>query len=133
MMHIFTNMWINSEITSTNIVLLLWFLYILLDVPKFRELRRTTDHLFSLSLCCSSLPIKDSLVDSASPVYQAVIKPDNKEMDMSEWTHRAANLQSKSFRILAHITGTEYSEYSLSLAHHWVKWKLVWIEKTDMF
>ncbi|KAF0021971.1 hypothetical protein F2P81_025776 [Scophthalmus maximus] len=28
--------------------------------------------------------------------------------DMSEWARRAANLQSKSFRILAHITGTEY-------------------------
>uniref|UniRef100_A0A8C1GSA0 LIM domain binding 3b n=2 Tax=Cyprinus carpio TaxID=7962 RepID=A0A8C1GSA0_CYPCA len=56
----------------------------------------------------SSLPIKESLVDSASPVYQAVIKPNNKEMEMSEWARRAANLQSKSFRMLAHITGTEY-------------------------
>ncbi|XP_016090202.1 LIM domain-binding protein 3b [Sinocyclocheilus grahami] len=56
----------------------------------------------------ASLPIKDPLVDSASPVYQAVIKPDNKEMEMSEWARRAANLQSKSFRVLAHITGTEY-------------------------
>uniref|UniRef100_A0A9J8AJP3 LIM domain binding 3b n=1 Tax=Cyprinus carpio carpio TaxID=630221 RepID=A0A9J8AJP3_CYPCA len=73
----------------------------------------------------ASLPIKDPLVDSASPVYQAVIKPDNKEMEMSEWARRAANLQSKSFRILAHITGTEYCEYSLSLSHHCVKWKLV--------
>lgn len=79
---------------------------------------------FSL-LGSSSLPIKDSLVDSASPVYQAVIKPDSKEMEMSEWARRAANLQSKSFRILAHITGTEYSESSLSLSHHCVKWKLV--------
>ncbi|XP_056324897.1 LIM domain-binding protein 3b isoform X1 [Danio aesculapii] len=56
----------------------------------------------------SSLPIKDPLVDSASPVYQAVIKPDDKGLEMSEWARRAANLQSKSFRILAHITGTEY-------------------------
>ncbi|XP_067285905.1 LIM domain-binding protein 3b isoform X1 [Pseudorasbora parva] len=56
----------------------------------------------------ASLPIKDPLVDSASPVYQAVIKPDDKEPEMSEWARRAANLQSKSFRILAHITGTEY-------------------------
>ncbi|XP_051524001.1 LIM domain-binding protein 3-like [Myxocyprinus asiaticus] len=56
----------------------------------------------------ASLPIKDPLVDSASPVYQAVIKPDEKEAEMSEWARRAANLQSKSFRILAHITGTEY-------------------------
>lgn len=58
----------------------------------------------------ASLPIKDTLVDSASPVYQAVIKPDNKEMEMSEWARRAANLQSKSFRMLAHITGTEYMQ-----------------------
>ncbi|XP_059388284.1 LIM domain-binding protein 3-like isoform X2 [Carassius carassius] len=58
----------------------------------------------------ASLPIKDTLVDSASPVYQAVIKPDSKEMEMSEWARRAANLQSKSFRMLAHITGTEYMQ-----------------------
>ncbi|XP_065098318.1 LIM domain-binding protein 3b [Paramisgurnus dabryanus] len=57
----------------------------------------------------SSLPVKDPLVDSASPVYQAVIKPD-KDLEMSEWARRAANLQSKSFRILAHITGTEYMQ-----------------------
>ncbi|XDV44451.1 hypothetical protein PO909_012731, partial [Leuciscus waleckii] len=56
----------------------------------------------------ATLPIKDPLVDSASPVYQAVIKPDDKDPEMSEWARRAANLQSKSFRILAHITGTEY-------------------------
>ncbi|XP_056627442.1 LIM domain-binding protein 3b [Triplophysa dalaica] len=58
----------------------------------------------------SSLPIKDPLVDSASPVYQAVIKPDDREPEMSEWARRAANLQSKSFRMLAHITGTEYMQ-----------------------
>lgn len=69
--------------------------------------------LFSL-FGSSTLPIKDPLVDSASPVYQAVIKPDDKDPEMSEWARRAANLQSKSFRILAHITGTEYCEYSLS-------------------
>ncbi|KAG1954708.1 LIM domain-binding protein [Pimephales promelas] len=61
----------------------------------------------------ATLPIKDPLVDSASPVYQAVIKPDDKDPEMSEWARRAANLQSKSFRMLAHITGTEYCEYSL--------------------
>ncbi|XP_067101013.1 LIM domain-binding protein 3b isoform X2 [Osmerus mordax] len=55
-----------------------------------------------------SLPVKECVVDSASPVYQAVLKPNERNQDMSEWTHRAANLQSKSFRILAHITGTEY-------------------------
>ncbi|XP_032359115.1 LIM domain-binding protein 3b isoform X1 [Etheostoma spectabile] len=55
-----------------------------------------------------ALPIKDSVVDCASPVYQAVIRPGETNQDMSEWARRAANLQSKSFRMLAHITGTEY-------------------------
>uniref|UniRef100_A0A4W4GFK4 PDZ domain-containing protein n=1 Tax=Electrophorus electricus TaxID=8005 RepID=A0A4W4GFK4_ELEEL len=58
----------------------------------------------------ASLPVKDPLVDSASPVYQAVIKTEDKENELSEWARRAANLQSKSFRILAHITGTEYMQ-----------------------
>lgn len=53
-------------------------------------------------------------MDCASPVYQAVIRP-GEPQDMSEWARRAANLQSKSFRILAHITGTEYREYLPSL------------------
>ncbi|XP_030611111.1 LIM domain-binding protein 3b isoform X2 [Archocentrus centrarchus] len=53
------------------------------------------------------LPIKEPVVDCASPVYQAVIRP-GEPQDMSDWARRAANLQSKSFRILAHITGTEY-------------------------
>lgn len=56
------------------------------------------------------LPIKDPVVDCASPVYQAVIRPVENPQDMSEWARRAANLQSKSFRILAHITGTEYMQ-----------------------
>ncbi|XP_038592190.1 LIM domain-binding protein 3b isoform X2 [Micropterus salmoides] len=55
-----------------------------------------------------ALPVKDPVVDCASPVYQAVIRPGETNQDMSEWARRAANLQSKSFRILAHITGTEY-------------------------
>ncbi|KAI4807565.1 hypothetical protein KUCAC02_027368 [Chaenocephalus aceratus] len=56
-----------------------------------------------------SLPIKDPVIDCASPVYQAVIRPLGDTNDsMSEWARRAANLQSKSFRMLAHITGTEY-------------------------
>ncbi|XP_029383689.1 LIM domain-binding protein 3b isoform X2 [Echeneis naucrates] len=54
------------------------------------------------------LPVKDPVVDCASPVYQAVIRPGETNVDMSEWARRAANLQSKSFRMLAHITGTEY-------------------------
>lgn len=61
----------------------------------------------------SSILVKDPLVDSASPVYQAVIKTEDKENELSDWARRAANLQSKSFRILAHITGTEYCKFSL--------------------
>ncbi|XP_070707813.1 LIM domain-binding protein 3b isoform X2 [Pempheris klunzingeri] len=55
-----------------------------------------------------ALPVKDPVVDCASPVYQAVFRPGESNQDMSDWARRAANLQSKSFRILAHITGTEY-------------------------
>uniref|UniRef100_A0A4W6EQE6 LIM domain binding 3b n=1 Tax=Lates calcarifer TaxID=8187 RepID=A0A4W6EQE6_LATCA len=53
-------------------------------------------------------PSPDPVVDCASPVYQAVIRPGETTQDMSDWARRAANLQSKSFRILAHVTGTEY-------------------------
>ncbi|NXV77694.1 LDB3 protein, partial [Atlantisia rogersi] len=57
------------------------------------------------------LPIKDPHVDSASPVYQAVLKTQNKPEDETEdWSRRSANLQSKSFRILAQMTGTEYMQ-----------------------
>ncbi|XP_071763768.1 LIM domain-binding protein 3b isoform X3 [Centroberyx gerrardi] len=57
-----------------------------------------------------ALPVKDPVVDCASPVYQAVIRPGDRSQEMADWAHRAANLQSKSFRILAHITGTEYMQ-----------------------
>ncbi|NWR54986.1 LDB3 protein, partial [Bucorvus abyssinicus] len=58
-----------------------------------------------------SLPIKDPHIDSASPVYQAVLKTQNKPEDETEdWSRRSANLQSKSFRILAQMTGTEYMQ-----------------------
>jgi len=57
-----------------------------------------------------ALPMKDPVVDCASPVYQAVIRPGENSQEMSEWARRAANLQSKSFRMLAHITGTEYMQ-----------------------
>ncbi|XP_061763473.1 LIM domain-binding protein 3b isoform X2 [Nerophis ophidion] len=56
------------------------------------------------------LPMKDPVVDCASPVYQAVNKPKENPQDLSDWARRAANLQSKSFRMLAHITGTEYMQ-----------------------
>uniref|UniRef100_A0A8C3AJG9 LIM domain binding 3b n=1 Tax=Cyclopterus lumpus TaxID=8103 RepID=A0A8C3AJG9_CYCLU len=57
--------------------------------------------------CSGALPLKDPVVDCASPVYQAVIRP-GENQEMSDWARRAATLQSKSFRMLAHITGTEY-------------------------
>jgi len=57
-----------------------------------------------------ALPVKDRLVDSASPVYQAVIKTGPKDEAMPDWTRCATQLQSKSFRMLAHITGTEYMQ-----------------------
>lgn len=64
-----------------------------------------------LFLHCRSLPVKDLAVDSASPVYQAVIKNQNKpEDEADEWARRSSNLQSRSFRILAQMTGTEYSK-----------------------
>ncbi|XP_077093284.1 LIM domain-binding protein 3a isoform X8 [Siphateles boraxobius] len=58
----------------------------------------------------SNLPVKDHVIDSASPVYQAVIPSELNDLGPSEWTKRAAQLQSKSFRLLAHITGTEYMQ-----------------------
>ncbi|CAL8282773.1 unnamed protein product [Merluccius merluccius] len=57
-----------------------------------------------------ALPVKDPVIDCASPVYQAVNRPDASNEEMAEWARRAANLQSKSFRMLAHITGTEYMQ-----------------------
>jgi len=57
----------------------------------------------------AALPVKERVVDVASPVYQAVLRTGGKEdLDMEEWTRHATQLQSKSFRVLAHITGTEY-------------------------
>ncbi|XP_040292866.1 LIM domain-binding protein 3 isoform X2 [Bufo bufo] len=58
-----------------------------------------------------NLPVKDPLVDIASPVYQAVLKNQGKsEYEIDDWARRAANLQSKSFRVLAQMTGTEYMQ-----------------------
>ncbi|KAH0623472.1 hypothetical protein JD844_006236, partial [Phrynosoma platyrhinos] len=58
-----------------------------------------------------SLPVKDPHVDSASPVYQAVLKTQNKSEDeLDDWSRRSSNLQSRSFRILAQMTGTEYMQ-----------------------
>ncbi|XP_059422900.1 LIM domain-binding protein 3a [Carassius carassius] len=57
-----------------------------------------------------NLPVKERVIDSASPVYQAVIPSETNELGPADWAKRAAQLQSKSFRVLAHITGTEYMQ-----------------------
>ncbi|KAM9847708.1 LIM domain-binding protein 3-like [Aulostomus maculatus] len=51
-----------------------------------------------------TLPVH--LVDSASPVYQAVQSAE-KDPDLGEWGRRSVNMQSKSFQAVAHMTGTE--------------------------
>ncbi|XP_044228107.1 LIM domain-binding protein 3-like isoform X2 [Thunnus albacares] len=51
-----------------------------------------------------TVPVKDGLVDS--PVYQAVQSAE-KDQDPGEWGRRSANMQSKSFQALAHMTGTD--------------------------
>ncbi|XP_061491017.1 LIM domain-binding protein 3 isoform X8 [Rhineura floridana] len=59
----------------------------------------------------ASLTVKDPHVDSASAVYQAVLKTQNKpEDELDDWSRRSSHLQSKSFRILAQMTGTEYMQ-----------------------
>ncbi|XP_015281141.1 PREDICTED: LIM domain-binding protein 3, partial [Gekko japonicus] len=59
----------------------------------------------------ASLPVKDPHVDSASPVYQAVLKTQHKSEDeLDDWSRRSSQLQSRSFRILAQMTGTEYMQ-----------------------
>ncbi|KAM7073462.1 LIM domain-binding protein 3 isoform 2-T3 [Molossus nigricans] len=66
---------------------------------------------FSGASPLASLPMKDLAVDSASPVYQAVIKNQNRpEDEADEWARRSSTLQSRSFRILAQMTGTEYMQ-----------------------
>lgn len=85
------------------------------------------------SVCgCSTLPVKDRLVDSASPVYQAVQSAE-KEPDPSERGRRSANMQSKSFQVLAHMTRTESSKFpvlvlscfiSFDFNFHGIKWRI---------
>ncbi|KAM9395412.1 LIM domain-binding protein 3-like [Salvelinus alpinus] len=58
----------------------------------------------------ASLPVKDAQVDSASPVYQAVIKNADRDMELNDWARSSSQVQSKSFRLLAHITGTEFMQ-----------------------
>lgn len=55
---------------------------------------------------CSILPVRERLVDSASPVYQAVRNP--------EQDRQSTNMQSRTFQVLAHMTGTRTGEVPLS-------------------
>ncbi|KAK5612387.1 hypothetical protein CRENBAI_007004 [Crenichthys baileyi] len=57
---------------------------------------------------CSSVSGKDQLVDSTSPVYQAV-QITEKDQDLNVWGRRSTSTQSKTFQILAHMTRTESS------------------------
>uniref|UniRef100_A0A8C7XP41 LIM domain binding 3a n=1 Tax=Oryzias sinensis TaxID=183150 RepID=A0A8C7XP41_9TELE len=54
------------------------------------------------------LPGNQPLVDSSSPVYQAV-QDAEKYLDPVEGGHRSSNVQSKSFQVLAHMIQTESS------------------------
>lgn len=58
---------------------------------------------------CSTVQVREGLVDSGSPVYQAVQSAD-KDPDVGDRGRRSGNMQSKSFRVLAHMTGTESGE-----------------------
>ncbi|PWA20106.1 hypothetical protein CCH79_00017691 [Gambusia affinis] len=51
---------------------------------------------------CSRVSVSDRLLDSASPVYQAVRTTDQNQ---SDWSRPSA--QSKTFQLLAHLTHTE--------------------------
>ncbi|XP_047458416.1 LIM domain-binding protein 3-like isoform X3 [Mugil cephalus] len=53
-----------------------------------------------------SVPVFDKLVDSSSPVYRAVQSAEN-DVDPTEWSRRSSSIQSKTFRALVHMTGTE--------------------------
>nr|XP_021152999.1 LIM domain-binding protein 3 isoform X13 [Columba livia] len=79
--------------------------------PRIDSPRAVIPHQKVITNTAANLPLKDPHVDSASPVYQAVLKTQNKPEDESEdWSRRSANLQSRSFRILAQMTGTEYMQ-----------------------
>uniref|UniRef100_UPI00358FBB41 LIM domain-binding protein 3 isoform X2 n=1 Tax=Myxine glutinosa TaxID=7769 RepID=UPI00358FBB41 len=57
------------------------------------------------------IQVKECAVDTTSKVYQAVVKSDTKRQmgeDVNDWMQRSGTAQSRSFQILAHLTGTEY-------------------------
>uniref|UniRef100_A0A4W5NZ17 LIM domain binding 3a n=1 Tax=Hucho hucho TaxID=62062 RepID=A0A4W5NZ17_9TELE len=78
------------------------------EMAQLQESHRGKGSAAGLSV--GSLPVKDAQVDSASPVYQAVIKTADRDMELNDWARSSSQVQSKSFRLLAHITGTEFMQ-----------------------
>lgn len=54
----------------------------------------------------SIVPVREQLVDSSSPVCQAVLTAD-KDPEQREWGRRSSSAQSKTFQALVQLTGTE--------------------------
>lgn len=52
------------------------------------------------------VPVREQLVDSSSPVCQAVLTAD-KDPEQREWGRRSSSAQSKTFQALVQLTGTE--------------------------
>uniref|UniRef100_A0A8C8I439 LIM domain-binding protein 3 n=1 Tax=Oncorhynchus tshawytscha TaxID=74940 RepID=A0A8C8I439_ONCTS len=78
------------------------------EMAQLQESHRGKGSAAGLSV--GSLPVKDAQVDSASPVYQAVIKTADRDTELNDWARSSSQVQSKSFRLLAHITGTEFMQ-----------------------
>ncbi|KAK7902021.1 hypothetical protein WMY93_018790 [Mugilogobius chulae] len=57
------------------------------------------------------VPVRESLVDSSSPVYQAVHCAD-RDPELNEWGRRSTSslAQSRSFQALVHMTGTDSAD-----------------------
>lgn len=60
-------------------------------------------------MCGYSIPpVRERLLDSASPVYQAV-----QNLDQDRRSGCSTNMRSRSFQVLAHMTGPRKGEVSL--------------------
>ncbi|XP_055018430.1 LIM domain-binding protein 3-like [Boleophthalmus pectinirostris] len=66
-------------------------------------------------------PLVESVVDSSSAVYQAVLNAD-RDPEQREWGRRTSMPQSRSFQALVHLTGTDSvgdeEELQRSRSHH---------------
>lgn len=65
---------------------------------------------------CSIPPVRERLLDSASPVYQAV-----QNLDQDRRSGGSTNMRSRSFQVLAHMTGTRKGEVPLSFHLSWAE------------